>query len=396
MPNAFEPVSPMRAMTAHRSSQMRKLHGHEHMHESVKAPRPASPTAHFAQLNPSDGRSDDIHAHVAPGSFVMPADVVSAIGRGSSSAGHEVLNHAFKPHMGAALGSHPAGLGSPITSGPVGAPTGAPGGGSPPAFADGGNAFSPPHPQPQFTAAGMQQGGGMPPGMGMAGAGPGASPPRQPISGQPNFGNMARPQQPAPGQPGIGQSAFGGAQPQMQHQLQHPGAQSAFSMPGAQPPGIGGQPVTNPGHALPSQGGAFQRPAGMAPHHPAASPAAGFADGGNPGLGMQSAANASNNGGINNTLAGQPTAFGPQSTPLAVNLSRDEYVVPPSSVASIGNGSVAQGGQILQDKVNQIRQGAGSNGLVNPNQQGSAGIAPRFQHQAAGYANQLRSIAGQL
>jgi hypothetical protein len=41
------------------------------------------------------GRTDHIPVHVAPNSYVIPADVVSAIGEGNSLAGHRTLGAMF-------------------------------------------------------------------------------------------------------------------------------------------------------------------------------------------------------------------------------------------------------------------------------------------------------------
>ncbi len=41
------------------------------------------------------GRTDNINTHVPSGSYVLPADIVSAIGEGNSLSGLKVLNHMF-------------------------------------------------------------------------------------------------------------------------------------------------------------------------------------------------------------------------------------------------------------------------------------------------------------
>jgi hypothetical protein len=44
------------------------------------------------------GRFDNVDMNVAADSFVIPADVVSALGQGNSEAGYRVLDHLFGPH----------------------------------------------------------------------------------------------------------------------------------------------------------------------------------------------------------------------------------------------------------------------------------------------------------
>lgn len=43
------------------------------------------------------GRTDHVPLSVAPGSYVIPADIVSALGEGNTSAGHRVLEAYFGP-----------------------------------------------------------------------------------------------------------------------------------------------------------------------------------------------------------------------------------------------------------------------------------------------------------
>ena len=46
----------------------------------------------YAVCGPGDGRADKIPAMLSDGEHIIPADVVSGLGRGSSKAGHEKLN----------------------------------------------------------------------------------------------------------------------------------------------------------------------------------------------------------------------------------------------------------------------------------------------------------------
>lgn len=46
---------------------------------------------------PTPGRADQVPVDVPSGSYVIPADVVSALGEGNSQAGHKALSGMFKP-----------------------------------------------------------------------------------------------------------------------------------------------------------------------------------------------------------------------------------------------------------------------------------------------------------
>lgn len=41
------------------------------------------------------GRTDRINMHVKPGSYVVPADIVSSLGEGNTNAGHDILGKMF-------------------------------------------------------------------------------------------------------------------------------------------------------------------------------------------------------------------------------------------------------------------------------------------------------------
>ncbi len=47
------------------------------------------------------GRGDKVGMHVAPGSYVLPADHVSGLGQGNTQAGFKVLNRMFGGPFGA-------------------------------------------------------------------------------------------------------------------------------------------------------------------------------------------------------------------------------------------------------------------------------------------------------
>jgi hypothetical protein len=59
-----------------------------------------SPAAPFTGpiVGMSGGRTDDVPMHVPPGSYVVPADIVSHIGDGNSVNGLAVLKAMFQPH----------------------------------------------------------------------------------------------------------------------------------------------------------------------------------------------------------------------------------------------------------------------------------------------------------
>lgn len=61
-----------------------------------------------------DGRSDTIPAELPEGSFVLPADVVSAIGSGSTDAGFRQLDEVFSEFVGGAFDDEPG-----VEPGPV-------------------------------------------------------------------------------------------------------------------------------------------------------------------------------------------------------------------------------------------------------------------------------------
>lgn len=50
-----------------------------------------------AITGPTPGRADAVPADVEEQSYVIPADVVSALGEGNTTAGHQVLKSLFQP-----------------------------------------------------------------------------------------------------------------------------------------------------------------------------------------------------------------------------------------------------------------------------------------------------------
>ena len=85
------------------------------LHHSIRAPMP-----HVGPINSGvAGRTDHLPMHVPSGSYVLPADIVSAHGEGNTIAGFKVLRRVFGgvPYKG---GSMPYGA----TGGPYGEPLG--------------------------------------------------------------------------------------------------------------------------------------------------------------------------------------------------------------------------------------------------------------------------------
>jgi hypothetical protein len=68
---------------------------------------------------PGDGQSDDIPAWLADGEFVFPADVVSALGNGSTKAGTEKLYKMMHEIRGRARSKHPKDLPPPAHKSPL-------------------------------------------------------------------------------------------------------------------------------------------------------------------------------------------------------------------------------------------------------------------------------------
>ncbi len=67
-----------------------------------KAPEPATPIGGATKLHtgpikaPVAGRTDHLPMHVPSGSYVVPADIVSAIGEGNTEHGFEIIDYMVK------------------------------------------------------------------------------------------------------------------------------------------------------------------------------------------------------------------------------------------------------------------------------------------------------------
>lgn len=72
--------------------------------------------------SPVAGRTDHLNMHVKSGSYVIPADIISAMGEGNTMAGFRVAKNIFSQPF---YGSPKAGAGLPYTGGglPYGVPS---------------------------------------------------------------------------------------------------------------------------------------------------------------------------------------------------------------------------------------------------------------------------------
>jgi hypothetical protein len=72
-------------------------------HVGLGPKKPVTP--HVGPIHsPVAGRTDHLPMHVPSGSYVIPADIVSALGEGNTMAGFKYLNHVFGPRGGAPNG----------------------------------------------------------------------------------------------------------------------------------------------------------------------------------------------------------------------------------------------------------------------------------------------------
>jgi hypothetical protein len=57
------------------------------------APKPSAPKPHVGPIHsPVAGRTDHLPMHVPSGSYVIPADIISAMGEGNTMAGFKIMN----------------------------------------------------------------------------------------------------------------------------------------------------------------------------------------------------------------------------------------------------------------------------------------------------------------
>jgi len=71
----------------------------------AKAPQPVTPIGGAQKLHtgaikaPVAGRTDHLPMHVPSGSYVIPADIVSAIGEGNTEHGFDIIDYMVKQRM---------------------------------------------------------------------------------------------------------------------------------------------------------------------------------------------------------------------------------------------------------------------------------------------------------
>lgn len=71
----------------------------------VKAPQPVTPIGGATKLHtgaikaPIAGRTDHLPMHVPSGSYVVPADIVSAIGEGNTAHGFDIIDHMVRQRL---------------------------------------------------------------------------------------------------------------------------------------------------------------------------------------------------------------------------------------------------------------------------------------------------------
>jgi hypothetical protein len=71
------------------------------MTKSVTAPKMSGIKAHVGPIHSSvAGRTDHLPMHVPSGSYVIPADIISAMGEGNTMAGFKIMNDITKMYGG--------------------------------------------------------------------------------------------------------------------------------------------------------------------------------------------------------------------------------------------------------------------------------------------------------
>lgn len=76
-----------------------------------RAPKPKTPRPHVGPIHsPVAGRTDHLPMHVPSGSYVIPADIVSASGEGNTMAGFKIMNRIFGARGGAPKGYAEGGM----------------------------------------------------------------------------------------------------------------------------------------------------------------------------------------------------------------------------------------------------------------------------------------------
>lgn len=73
--------------------------------KKIAAPEPATPIGGATKLHtgaikaPVAGRTDHLPMHVPSGSYVIPADIISAIGEGNTAHGFDIIDYMVKQRM---------------------------------------------------------------------------------------------------------------------------------------------------------------------------------------------------------------------------------------------------------------------------------------------------------
>lgn len=88
--------------------------------KTVKSPQPVTPIGGATKLHtgaikaPVAGRTDHLPMHVPSGSYVVPADIISAIGEGNTAHGFDIIDHMVKQRMAGGGDVDPASSGDPV------------------------------------------------------------------------------------------------------------------------------------------------------------------------------------------------------------------------------------------------------------------------------------------
>lgn len=87
------------------SAQSKSVEKALRLARTVKAPEPITPIGGATKLHtgaikaPVAGRTDHLPMHVPSGSYVIPADIISAIGEGNTAHGFDIIDYMVKQRM---------------------------------------------------------------------------------------------------------------------------------------------------------------------------------------------------------------------------------------------------------------------------------------------------------
>jgi hypothetical protein len=88
--------------------------------KKITAPEPVTPIGEATKLHtgaikaPVAGRTDHLPMHVPSGSYVIPADIVSAIGEGNTAHGFDIVDYMVKQRMASGGDVNEMGSGDPV------------------------------------------------------------------------------------------------------------------------------------------------------------------------------------------------------------------------------------------------------------------------------------------